>query len=59
MNKITEFLLETQVNSQWWPSNVFTTKRECLDVLKHRKKVDKGVKWRAVKRTITEKIIDN
>ena len=55
--KTIEYILQIKANGSWFNSNTFDNVNECKDILKHKRKMEKDRKFRAVKRTISEKVL--
>lgn len=54
---IKQFVLQALANEQWRVVAEYPIeqKREAMGLLKYKKRVEKGVKWRVIQRTIKEK----
>jgi len=55
--KFKKYILEAEANGSWFPVADYpdTEKNEAIGLLKYKKKAEKGMKWRVILRTISEK----
>jgi hypothetical protein len=58
-DKIKLYILQAQSNNKWYPVADYpiTDKNEAIGLLKYKKKSEKGVKWRVILRTISDRKI--
>jgi hypothetical protein len=53
------YILQANANNNWYPVADYSEKekQEAIGLLKYKKKSEKGVKWRVILRTISDKKI--